>query len=446
MRQFKALRAGAALALVAAGVAACGSSTSHTQSSSSSSASSSGTSSSASSSGTSSSASGASLTQATTLFQSYTGGSAGGGAASKSPISIGLMNNQGGIPSFPEGTDAAQAAGQFINKNLGGIGGHPVQLKTCFVSGNESQGQSCAQQFLAEKLPIIVESNGAVGGASFHNTLGGQIPVLMPNPDSGLEVNAKNAFGVDAAVFGTDPGFIAYAKSIKATTASLLFPGDDPVGQTAAKMLEAQLGKVGVKVTPSGFTSNSPDLLPNVVASGASHTDMTIMLTVNPPSCIAGAKAVKQANLTKPVIGLFLCISPPVKQGLGDYPKWTYVDAATNVDAPTDAVTKAYLAVMKAYAPPSTNVGGNAQLTFSAMLTAARALNKAGGAAATPAKISSVLRATSVGGPMTDPKVKYGAIPGLTDLPNLGVRLFTYHGNGQWADVTHGQWVEPPSH
>lgn len=446
MKQLRALRVGAVMALVAVAVTGCGSSTSHSSTTTAASGSGSATSSATSSSATTSGASsGAGLSTATTLFQSYTGGTGGSASASKAPISIGFMNNQGGIPSFPEGTDAGQAAVKFINQNLGGVNGHPIQLKTCFVASNESQGQSCAQQFLAQKVPVIVESNGAVGGASFHNTLGGQIPVLMPNPDSALELMAKNSYGTNAGVFGTSPGFIVYAASIHAKTASLLFPGDDPTGQTAAKNIEAQFAKIGVKVTPSGFTSSSPDLLPNVVASGASHTDLTVMLTVNPPSCIAGAKAVKQANVTKPVIGLFLCISPPVKQGLGDFPQWTYVDAATNVDAPTDPATKAYLAAMNAYAPKA-NVGGNAQLAFSAVLSAVRALNKAGGAAATPAKLSPVLKANTIGGPMADPAVRYGAIPGLPDLPNLGVRLFTYHGGGQWSDVTHGAWVSPPSH
>lgn len=442
MNQLRALRVSAVTALVAVAAAGCGSSTSHSSTATAASGSGSATSSSAT---TSSASNGAGLAQAATLFQSYTGGTAGQASASKPPISIGLMNNQGGVPSFPEGTAAGEAAVKFINQNLGGIAGRPVKLVTCLVAGTESQGQSCAQQFLAQKLPIVVESNGAVGGASFHNTLAGQIPVLMPNPDSAIETTAKNAYGIDSAVFGTDTGFIAYAKTIGAKTASLLFPGDDPVGQTAAKMLEAQMAKVGVKVTPSGFTSNSPNLLPNVIAAGASHTDMTIMLTVSPPSCIAGAKAVKQANLTKPVIGLFLCISPPVKQGLGDYPQWTYVDAATNVDHPTDAATKAYIAVMGADAAPGTNVGGNAQLTFAAILKAARALNKAG-AASTATAVSAALKTDNVGAPMADPAVRYGVIPGLTNLPNLGVRLFTYHGNGKWTDVTHGAWVAPPSH
>ncbi len=440
MTQFRGLRAGAILSLVAITVAGCGSSS---KSSSTRGSTSNG---SATSGAASSTTPGGSISQAAALFSKYTGGTSGPAATSKSPVVIGFMNNQGGIPSFPEGTVAAQAAVKLINTNLGGINGHPIQLDTCFVASAESQGQSCAQQFLAKKLPIIVESNGAVGGASFHNTINGQIPVIMPNPDSAIEASAKNAYGTNPAVFGTTTGLVAYAAKIHAKTASLLFPGDDPTGQTAAKQFEAQLGKIGVKVTPAGFTSNAPDLLPTVIASGAAHTDMTIALVVNPQACISAAKALKQANVTKPIVGLFLCISPQVKQGLGDYPKWTFVDTATNVEFSTDPATKGYLATMKAYAPAGANVGGNAQYSFSAVLGAARALNRAGGAGVNPAKVSAVLKTDLTGEPMLDPAIRYGVIPGLPDLPNFGARLFTYKGNGQWVDETHGVWASPPSH
>lgn len=387
---------------------------------------------------------GSSLNQAVAIFSKYTGGTSGSAASGKSPITIGFENDEGGIPSFPEGTVAAQAAVDLINKRLGGVNGHPLILNTCFVSSGESQGQACAEQFQAKKVPVIVESNGSVGGASLHTTLSGRIPVIMPNPDSVLEATAPGSFGTNAAVFGTDTGFLTYAATNHAKTASLLFPGDDPVGQTAAKQLEGYLGKIGVKVTPAGFASTSPDLLPALVASGASRTDMTIMLTVTPSSCIAGAKALKQAHIVKPTIGLFLCISPQVKQGLGDYPAWTYVDAGTNVDNATDPATQAYLATMKSYAPADANVGGNAQFSFSAILNAARALGQAGDGA-TPAKVAAVLKSDTVAEPMMDPAVKYGSIQGLPNLPNLGVRLFTYHGSGRWTDLTHGKWVAPPA-
>ncbi len=384
------------------------------------------------------------MTNAAVVFGKYTGGTSGPAGTGKSPVTIGFMNDVGGVPSYPEGTAAAQAAVKLINAHLGGVNGHPVQLDVCLASDAESQGQTCAEQFLAKKLPMIVESNGAIGGGSLHSTLNGKIPVLIANPDSALEVTAKNAFATNAGVFGTDTGYITFAEQLHAKSASLLFPGNDPVGQTAAKQLESLFGKVGIKITPSGFTSNSPDLLPNVIASGATHTDMTIMLTVSPSSCIAGAKALKQANDTKPTIGLFLCISPPVKQGLGDYAPWTYVDTATDVDYPIDPATQGYLAAMMAYAP-GTNIGGNAQNAFAAVLGAVRALNRSGGTAATAAKVTADLRADTVGEPMMDPAVKYGSITGLPDLPNLGVRLFKYSGNGKWSDLTGGKWVAPRS-
>src|SRR3982074_2484626 len=117
---------------------------------SSSSSSSSGTSA-ATSSNAAASSNGANLAQATAIYSKFTGASAGRADASKSPVVIGFVNDEGGIPSFPEGSAAAQAAVKFVNDNLGGVGGHPVQLKVCSVAGSEEQGQGCAQQFVGDK-------------------------------------------------------------------------------------------------------------------------------------------------------------------------------------------------------------------------------------------------------------------------------------------------------
>ncbi|WP_457840910.1 hypothetical protein, partial [Staphylococcus aureus] len=92
-------------------------------------------------------------------------------------------------------------------------------------------------------------------------------------------------------------------------------------------------------------------ILPVVEASGATTADVTIGLLPSPPTCIAGAKAIQQANVTKPVLALSQCIAAPVKQAVGDYPKWTYISVSTNPVPGGDAATQGYLDVMKAYAP-----------------------------------------------------------------------------------------------
>jgi branched-chain amino acid transport system substrate-binding protein len=422
---------------LAMALAACGSTSSSSSTGSSSSTSST----------SASSSSGADLSQAAAIYSRFTGGTAGKADPSKSQVVIGFVNDEGGIPSFPEGSAAAQAAVKFVNDNLGGVNGHPVQLKVCLVAGSEEQGQGCAQQFLGDKqVKVITEDSQVVGAQSFQQTLGGKLPVVIGSPNSVADATAKNAYGISAGVFGTDPGFVSYATQFAhAKTASLLFPADDPTGQVAAKQIKADMTKAGIKVTDVGYKSSSPAILPSVIASGAGKTDVTVTLFPSPPTCIAGAKALQQANVTKPILALNLCIAAPVKQAVGDYPKWTYVSLNTNSEVPGDAATDAYVQVMKAYAPANANNGGFAPHAFMSVLAAVKALNGAGGANATSAAIASQLKSYTGPTPMFPPNVKYGAIPGLPTIPSLQTRLYTYDGGGKWTDVTNGKWVLPGS-
>ena len=380
------------------------------------------------------------LGQASAFYSKFTHDKAG--TATGSPVVIGFMNDQGGVPSYPESTAAGQAAADFVNRNIGGIDGHPVQLKTCLVT-SEAQGTQCAQEFLAAKVPVVVETNGNLGGASFHQTLNGRIPVSMGVPASAADATAKNSYAVSAGVYASDAGFLSYAsQNVHAKTASLLFPGDDPTSQVAAKGIKGFLGKGGIKVTAAGFSTSSPDMLPAVLSAGSSRTDLTIALLIAPSSCIAGYKAMQQAHITKPIIALQTCITGQVKQSLGDFPTWTYLSDASNPATTGDPATDDYLQVMKAYAPSSLT-GGSAQQAFMSVLFAARALNVAGGAKATPAAIAAKMRSFPGPMPMFAPHIKYDGVPGLPAIPSLAARFYKYEGNGKWNDVTGGKWVTP---
>ncbi len=412
-------------------VAACGSSSS----------SSGGT---TSSSGATSSATSADLTKAASVFSAFVGGTAGKADASKPPVTIGFVNDDGGVPSFPEGGVAAAAAVQFLNNNLGGIGGAPVKLVSCAIAGNEEQGQTCAQQFLSNKsINVIAEDSLAVGAQTFHKTLGGAKPVVIGSPNAIADATSTNVFPISSGVFGTDPGFVYYASQVlHAKTAALLFPADDPTGQVAAKQIKGDLTKAGIKVTTGGYQSSAPDILPVVEASGAPRADTTIALLPSPPTCIAGAKAIAQANVTKPVLALAQCIAAPVKQAVGDYPKWTYISVSTNPAVTgVDGATDGYLAAMKAYAPSSASTGGFAPHAFMAVLTAAKAAAQAGGASASASKINSVLKAFHGPVPMFPPTLKVGIIPTLPGLSTIQSRFYTYSGSGAFKDATGGKWV-----
>jgi branched-chain amino acid transport system substrate-binding protein len=169
-----------------------------------------------------------------------------------------------------------------------------------------------------------------------------------------------------------------------------------------------------------------------------------VTLFPSPPTCIAGAKALQQASAGKPVLALNLCIAAPVKQAVGDYPKWTYVSLNTNPEIKgADPATDAYAAIMKAYAPANANIGGFAPHAFMAVLTAVKALNEAGGADATSTAIADKLKAYTGPTPMFAPDLKFGSVPGLPSIGSFQTRLYTYKGGDSWTDATNGKWVLP---
>lgn len=94
------------------------------------------------SSSSSTSASGGGSTPSTPASAAATGStgassSSTAAAATGTPYKVFFINEQGAsaTASDPEDTSAAEAAVDYINKNLGGIKGRPVQLTTCATLG-----------------------------------------------------------------------------------------------------------------------------------------------------------------------------------------------------------------------------------------------------------------------------------------------------------------------
>jgi branched-chain amino acid transport system substrate-binding protein len=373
----------------------------------------------------------------------YLGATPGAADAAKSPITFGYINDEGGVPSFSEGSVAANAAVKVLNEKLGGIDGHPVKLITCLVASGEEQGQACAQKFLNDSsVQGVLEVALPIGGQTFHQTMAGKKPVIMTSPNTPASATGKSSFGISSGVFGTSPGFIGYATQyLHAKTVSLLFPGDDATGQLAAKQIQQGLTKAGVKVTPAGYKSSATDLLAPVTAAGAARTDATVALLPTPSSCIAGAKAFQQAGVSKPILSLGLCIGEPEKKALGDFAKWTYVFGNVNPNDSKDPDVSAYLAAMKQYAPGA-NTGGFAIHSFMGVLAMAKLASLAGSDDLTPSKLAAAAKAYRGPVPALSSTLHpAGYIPPLRAMMTLGTRLYTYQGDGVFKDATGGKWV-----
>lgn len=375
-------------------------------------------------------------------FATYTGGKLGAANFHLTPIDMGWVNDDGGSVQSPETTTAAEIAVKVINNYLGGIDGHPLQLVRCSVVTGEEQGQTCAQQFLADpKVHFITEGVMSVGAGDFHQTLDGKKPVIGFNPVRIEEATGKNTYEMGGGSFAGAPGFAAYATDVlHAKTVSLLYPDDDPAGIQSAKNFDAASVHAGLKVTEVGFPSAVSDLVPELTAARSESTDVTMMLLISTSQCTAAARATQELQIKHPV-SLSLCLIPQVRSSLGDFPKWAYVFPNVNAEAPgSNPYVAPWLAAMKQYG--ASNTSPFPQLAFGTILTEAKLLNQIGkGANFTPAELVSAIKRFPGPAMFGPPGLHYGFDPSLPAIGALAVRVYTYEGGGKWVDATGGQWL-----
>jgi branched-chain amino acid transport system substrate-binding protein len=431
------LACGIAAALAAAGLAACGSSDENTTNNTSAAAP-------AATSTASAPASGGDSTATAKVAIDYVGGTAGAADSSKSPVTIGYINDQGGVAGTPEGSDAAKAAVDYVNGQLGGIDGHPLALKPCLIVSGAEQGQQCAQKMLGDaSVKEVIVGQDAVGGDAIYRTLAGKLPTLVYEPASAASAKAENTYLVTAGIFGSTPGIIQYATEyLHAKSAAVIGATDDPGAVAAVKGIVGGLKGAGLEVGQGGFSTSSSSLVSPLVAAGATKADVIVALVTTPPAVIGAAKALEQLHVTKPVLALSFVLNEGVRKGLGDFPKWTFNFTGINTSVPDpEGEVDAYLAAMKQYAPDAVTFA-TAPHAFGTVLTATKILNQVGADAAAD-EIGAATKAFTGPTFLMPPNLKYGMAPGLPGLGTLQTRFYTYEGADNWTDATDGKWLEP---
>ncbi|HUA47670.1 MAG TPA: ABC transporter substrate-binding protein [Solirubrobacteraceae bacterium] len=428
-----------ATAIVAAG---CGSSSSSSTTSSASASSSTTTATPAAASGT-----GGAGSASVTNYLTYVDGKAGKANPSLPPVYIGWVNQQGGQQVIgPLATNGAQLAVKYVNDELGGVDGHPVALKTCFITSAEEEGTTCGQQFLADKnVSVIDEGAVAIGIQSLYSTIGTAKPVIVGvsvTPIDSVKSNAVILFGDVTHVLGP---FGTYASQVlHAKTAALIYP--DIAGITdGAAAIDASLKAAGVKVKSVAYDPNETDLIGPLTSAGATSADLVIPYT-EAAGCVNLAKGLKQLGITdaKKILSAPLCLNSQVAAGLGgDYPIWTYAIASSLYGDPTDPGMPPYMKVTAQYgqtaeAPDPWNI-----VSFGQLLTTVRFLNQLGYGHITPSAV--LAKAKAFTGPVAlgAPSLDCGKYPSAPAVCNDRTQFFLY--KGKHVFVKSAGWLQPPS-
>jgi branched-chain amino acid transport system substrate-binding protein len=374
----------------------------------------------------------------------YTGGKMGPADPKLSPIYVGWVSDQTALTGHAGNSDGVIAAENLINKNLGGIDGHPLQIVSCPITSTDSQGATCAQLFLnRSNIQVVAEGELLTGESSFIGTMAGQKPVISIFTHG--HGNDPNTFYLDGAIQGQLASVTYLANIAHAKNVAILGP-DLPGVSTALAMFKGLFATLGVSSTVVTYPNAATDLTAAIAASGAESADGIFVVGSTASECIALGQAFKQLLLnSKPVVSLPECLEPAVKAALGDYPKWTYVFTGKNPAAPyaKNGQMAAYIAAMNSYSNPANEQAGFSPLAFGMILTIDKWMTELGPGNITSAAIAQ--KAAAFTGPMYlgDNKLIFGQAP-FPSLGSIKALFYTYKGGGLFNEVSNGQWICPP--
>ncbi|MCB1274304.1 MAG: ABC transporter substrate-binding protein [Leucobacter sp.] len=366
----------------------------------------------------------------------YVGGTAGAADSSQSPIRIGYITQEGGIPSFPESLAAAQAAASLVNEQLGGVKGQPIELVPCIVVSSQEEALACAQQMANDdSIAYVQMSLLTVGTESIYSTLAGKKAVVGQTPASPTDVTTADLYQPWPGSFGVQGGIAKYVSdTLQAKQVAIVYDDDDPGSSFGAKSLAGALDQLKVAYNSVGTQTGSPDVASALVSAGAMEADVVVRVG-STPSCVPTAQAIEQLGITAPVIGLDFCTDDSVREANGgDLPAWTYVGQAQNVFAPENNEQVAvYRAAMASFAPDA-KYSGLAPYGWNAVLLGTKMLNELGADGATPAAVADWWEGFN--GPlfMGPESIECGflADAGLRGLCSTAVFFTEYDGNGAW--------------
>ena len=139
------------------------------------------------------------------------GGSTPSGEATGEPIKIGVQNPEGDpAGSFPEASAGIQAAADYVNAELGGLGGRPIEIDLCKSVISPDDSQRCANELASSGVELVISTINFFG--NFYPIYQGSgIPVVTPSPVTIADFTTEGAYATGSGCLGAHTGLVEFA-------------------------------------------------------------------------------------------------------------------------------------------------------------------------------------------------------------------------------------------
>jgi branched-chain amino acid transport system substrate-binding protein len=300
-------------------------------------------------------------------------------AATGEPIVVGMINQENTpLGSFPELRLGAEAAFRFVNEELGGVGGRPIEFRPCITTFSPEKSRACAQELVDAGAVAVV------GGIDI--TSNGSIPVLEQNGlpyVGGIPVNFDEMTSPVSFQFsGGSPGaFVAFAwhaaSEVGARKVTLVYPDYAPIAVSAdyAEGVLRSLGVTDIARVPYPITTT--DFLP-VVTKAAEGDPDAIIVGAADAACAPTMKTAHDLGVEATLYLVGACLAPSIAAEVGPE---AIAGRIFNVEGPvtgSEPEADLYAAVVTKYGDPQLNAGSASTVSFRAAMNLYAALDALG--------------------------------------------------------------------
>lgn len=313
--------------------------------------------------------------------------------ATGTPITIGMINQENTpAGSFPELSMAARAAADFVNDQLGGIDGHPIELEVCNTKFSAEGSTSCAQNLVDAGVPAVLGGIDVFGNGIDILAANG-IPFVGGIPVSGQSARSPNSFQWSGGSWGATVAMADYAaNTMAADNVAIVYSDFGSITESALagqKVLEDH----GIEVELVPFPILSTDVSTPIQIASASQPDAIFVLVAD-SSCKAAFDALDALQIETQPFFTGACASRTITDPLD--PSKTD-DAIFTIEGPiaqtgTDPDNNVYLSVVNEYGEGLDPIGA-ATVSFHGFMNLYMVLREVGADNLTPAAITAALQA-----------------------------------------------------
>lgn len=227
------------------------------------------------------------------------------------PIRIGTINQDtGAAGAFPELTAADRTAIDFINRELNGVDGHPIELVTCDTQFSPDLSQACAQQMVAQDVLAVVGGID-VWGTGITTLENNGIPYVGGIPVSFQAARSPVSFQFSGGIWGAVLGEGEYAwRRHHARRIAIIAADFGPITD-AANLGRRALERRGVSVTTVSVSPINADMVQALNTAAQSDPDAIIALTSD-SGCKPTMLTARQLGLKIPILYTGACAAPKI--------------------------------------------------------------------------------------------------------------------------------------